>query len=116
MADSNIRLLNNGRAPLNKKGDLVTQAQVEAFVTQFANTVILPEMIKIVEHYMSQIPGLTARMIGDAFAANGLTFHGPGASTATAETGQVSENPEEIPDLSPTDGESSDSTTTVGEP
>ena len=82
-----IHLLTNGRAPMNKSGDLVTRKQVETFVTEFTETVVLPKMIEIVESYMRQFPELVASMLEMGFAANGLTFKGPqGPSGAGGHT------------------------------
>lgn len=75
-----IHVLNNGRSPAKKSGDFVTRSQVEAFVQEFTEKVILPKMIEICEHYMKQIPGLTATMLADAFTANGLEFKPPVAA------------------------------------
>lgn len=77
MSDERGLVLTNGRAPSNKKGDLVTQKQVEAFVENFANTILLPHVDAMLQHYMKQVPGLVATMLADALKANGLEMKGP---------------------------------------
>lgn len=78
MSDENrVLTLTNGRAPLNKKGDLVTQKQVEEFVETFANTILVPHIDGMIQHYMKQIPGLVATMLADALKANGMEMKGP---------------------------------------
>lgn len=62
---------------MNKKGDLVTQKQVEEFVETFANTILLPHIDGMIQHYMKQIPGLVATMLADALKANGMEMKGP---------------------------------------
>lgn len=78
MSESRIHLLNNGRAPLNKKGDLITRGQAEQMVLAER-----AENERMVQWYMQQIPELVAKMLGDALVANGLTMHGPETAPTT---------------------------------
>lgn len=73
VADGTIHVLNNGRAPFNKKGDFVTRKQVEDFVAAYVDE----RAIAIVEYHMAQVPGLVAHMIGEILHANGMTLKAP---------------------------------------
>jgi hypothetical protein len=62
--------------------DLLTRKEVETFVQNYTENVIIPKMIEVCQHYMHQVPGLVARMMADGFTANGLIFAGPAGHTA----------------------------------
>lgn len=95
------------RSPASKKGDYITRAQAEQIVAEVL-AFERQQNEQMVQWYMRQIPGLVAQMLGDAFAANGLTFAPPAlvkpdATKATAASDEVSENTGEYLDESATE-------------
>ena len=77
----NLILTTNGRAPMKKSGDFATKKDVATFAENYAERVILPKVIEIIEFYMRQFPGMVdetvIRRLAEAFQANGLTLQGP---------------------------------------
>lgn len=94
MNESRIHLLNNGRSPAKKSGDLITRGQADEMIRQ-AVQLEREENERMVQWYMRQFPGLVAKMVGDALAANGLTLQPPEWTKLepTAETTAVPDEP-----------------------
>lgn len=67
-----IHVLNNGRSPAKKSGDFITRGEAEAMVLAER-----AENEKMVRWYLTQLPELVAKMLGDALAVNGLVMKAP---------------------------------------
>lgn len=84
MSEGNGLILTNGRAPKNKRGDLVYRGDVDKMIAEAVQAERV-ENEQMVKWYMMQIPELVAKMLGDALAANGLVMQGPQGAGHTAD-------------------------------
>lgn len=67
----------DGRRPMRQRdSDLITRKEARTIAEQII-TAERVEYERMVHWYMEQIPGLVAKMLGDALALNGLVFKGP---------------------------------------
>lgn len=76
MSEGRIHVLNNGRSPAKRSGDLITRGEADAIVAA-AIAEYKNEQIEICDHYAAQVPGLVATMIGEILHANGMILKAP---------------------------------------
>lgn len=89
--ESRLHILGNGLTPRQKKNMGQLNVTLDEMNEAFSSERIENE--NMVKWYMQQIPGLVAKMLGDALAVNGLTMAPPTDMPGTPPNTQDGEAP-----------------------